>query len=117
MAETSKHLRYIEMCAKIAHTVRYVQKFGVIIVKGGRILAKGKNNYETCRHAEINAIGKNWASNLKDSTIYIVRIRKEQPFGLAKPCPKCEEIIRECGIRDIVYTTNDPINTFVKERW
>lgn len=35
------------------------------------------------------------------------RIRKDQPFGLARPCSSCMAAIRDLGIRDIYYTTND----------
>ena len=39
--------------------------------------------------------------------LYIYRIRKDQPFGIARPCPSCMAAIRDLGIRDIYYTTND----------
>ena len=38
---------------------------------------------------------------------YIYGIRKDQPCGMADPCPSCMAAIRDLGIRDIYYTTND----------
>ena len=39
--------------------------------------------------------------------LYIYRIRKDQPYGMARPCPSCMAAIKDIGIKDIYYTTND----------
>lgn len=66
-------------------------------------------------HAEINCINsiKNLDVNFAKVKLYIYRIRKDQPFGLSRPCPSCMAAIKDLGIRDIYYTTNDG---FVHER-
>ena len=60
-------------------------------------------------HAEINCINsiKNLDINFSKVKLYIYRIRKDQPYGLAKPCPSCMAAIKDLGIRDIYYTSND----------
>lgn len=60
-------------------------------------------------HAEISCINqiKNLDINFSKVKLYIYRIRKDQPFGLARPCPSCMAAIRDLGIKEIFYTTND----------
>ena len=60
-------------------------------------------------HAEISCINqiKHLGINFSKVKLYIYRIRKDQPFGLSRPCPSCMAAIKELGIRDIYYTTND----------
>lgn len=60
-------------------------------------------------HAEINCINsiKNLGVNFSRVKLYIYRIRKDQPYGLSRPCPSCMEAIKDLGIRDIYYTSND----------
>ena len=60
-------------------------------------------------HAEINCINQIRHLNINFSKVklYIYRIRKDQPFGLSRPCPSCMAAIKDLGIRDIYYTTND----------
>ena len=60
-------------------------------------------------HAEINCLNsvKHLDINFSKVKLYIYRIRKDQPFGLARPCPSCMAAIQDLGIRDIYYTTND----------
>ena len=60
-------------------------------------------------HAEINCLNqiKNLNINFSKVKLYIYRIRKDQPFGLARPCPSCMAAIKDLGIRDVYYTTND----------
>ena len=60
-------------------------------------------------HAEINCINqiKHLDINFSKVKLYIYRIRKDQPFGLSRPCPSCMAAIKDLGIRDIYYTTND----------
>lgn len=60
-------------------------------------------------HAEINCINsiKHLDINFSKVKLYIYRIRKDQPFGLSRPCPSCMAAIKDLGIRDVYYTTND----------
>ena len=60
-------------------------------------------------HAEISCINQIKTLNINFSKVklYIYRIRKDQPFGLSRPCPSCMAAIKDLGIRDIYYTTND----------
>lgn len=60
-------------------------------------------------HAEINCINqiKHLDINFVKVKLYIYRIRKAQPFGMARPCPSCMAAIKDLGIKNIYYTTND----------
>jgi len=60
-------------------------------------------------HAEISCINsiKNLCINFSKVRLYIYRIRNDTPFGISRPCPSCMAAIRDLGIKDIYYTTND----------
>ena len=60
-------------------------------------------------HAEINCINsiKHLDVNFSKVKLYIYRIRRDQPFGMSRPCPSCMAAIRDLGIKEIYYTTND----------
>jgi deoxycytidylate deaminase len=60
-------------------------------------------------HAEINCLNqiKNLDINFSKVKLYIYRIRNDQPYGLSRPCPSCMAAIKDLGIRNIYYTTND----------
>lgn len=60
-------------------------------------------------HAEINCTNsiRHLDINFSKVKLYIYRIRKDQPFGLSRPCPSCMAAIKDLGIKDIYYTTND----------
>ena len=66
-------------------------------------------------HAEINCLNsiRHLDINFSKVKLYIYRIRKDQPFGLSRPCPSCMAAIKDLGIRDIYYTSNDG---YVQER-
>ena len=66
-------------------------------------------------HAEINCLNqlKHMNVNFSKVKLYIYRMRNDRPYGMARPCPSCMAAIRDLGIRDIYYTTNDG---FVHER-
>ena len=59
--------------------------------------------------AEISCLNqiKHLDINFSKVKLYIYRIRKDQPFGMARPCPSCMAAIRDLGVRNIFYTTND----------
>lgn len=60
-------------------------------------------------HAEINCINqiKDMDIIFSNVKLYIYRIRKDRPFGLSRPCPSCMAAIKDLGIKDIYYTTDD----------
>ena len=60
-------------------------------------------------HAEINCLNqiKHIDINFSKVKLYIYRTRNDQPFGLSRPCPSCMAAIKDLGIKDIYYTTND----------
>ena len=60
-------------------------------------------------HAEISCLNqiKHLDINFSKVKLYIYRIRKDQPFGMARPCPSCMAAIRDSRVRNIFYTTND----------
>lgn len=60
-------------------------------------------------HAELYCINQFKSLNINFSKVklYIYRICKNRPFGLARPCPSCMAAIRDLGIKDIYYTSDD----------
>lgn len=69
----------------------------------------GKTDALPKLHAEISCLNsiRKMHVNFTKVKLYIYRIRKDQPFGLARPCPSCMAAIKDLRIRDIYYTTND----------
>ena len=70
-------------------------------------------------HAEINCLNqlKHLNINFSKVKLYIYRIRNDRPYGMARPCPSCMAAIRDLGIRDIYYTTNDGYVHERIEKW
>lgn len=60
-------------------------------------------------HAEINCINQltNLNINFSKVKLYIYRIGNDREFRIARPCPSCMAAIKDLGIRDIYYTTDD----------
>lgn len=121
--------RFFQKARQIADISDYSRiHIGCIAVYQGQVIGLGFNTNKThpvqkfynkyrnpsdCilpkLHAEISCINqiKNLNINFSKVRLYIYRIRKDQPFGLSRPCPSCMAAIRDLGIRDIYYTTND----------
>lgn len=60
-------------------------------------------------HAEISCINqiKNLNINFAKVKFYIYRTRKDQPFGMGRPCPSCMAAIKDLGVKEIYYTTDE----------
>ena len=78
---------------------------GAVVVKNGRILAKGYHQVAGCPHAEIEALRslKN-QSSAKGATIYVT-LEPCSTHGRTPPC--CESIVAS-GITRVVYGARDP---------
>ena len=121
--------RFFEKAKKVASVSDfYKTHMGCVAVYQGQVIGLGCNcnkthpsqqYYNQYReksdsllaklHAEMSCLNsiKNQNINFSKVKLYIYRIRKSQPFGLARPCPSCMAAIRDLGIRDIYYTTNE----------
>jgi deoxycytidylate deaminase len=94
-------------------------KHGSVIVKGGRVIATGVNKDRShprivssehikdhCSvHAEVDAIKK--ARDVSGATIYVARVNKRGAARDSRPCNRCYEVIKNNGIKKIVYTTSE----------
>ena len=60
-------------------------------------------------HAEIHCLNsiRHMDINFAKVKLYVYRVRNDQPYGMARPCPSCMAAIRDLGIRHVYYTTDD----------
>ncbi|MBI2020095.1 hypothetical protein HYS94_01615 [Candidatus Daviesbacteria bacterium] len=58
------------------------------------------------KHAEARCIDQASSEKIKNSIMYVIRITKEG-LGIAKPCKKCQGLIKDTTIKKVYYTTND----------
>jgi deoxycytidylate deaminase len=57
-------------------------------------------------HAELGAVLGLDRSLTSGSVAYVVRV-KEGEYRMSKPCEMCEEALKFCGVKKVIYTTND----------
>ena len=77
---------------------------GAVIVKNGKILAKGYHQAAGLPHAEIEALQKLTLSHSKGATLYVTL----EPCSSHGKTPPCTEAIRAAGISRVVYGATDP---------
>jgi deoxycytidylate deaminase len=108
------------------------QKLCAIIVKGGNVVSVGYNKITTnsfvehytdaargcgrdyclSTHAEMSAVLKARGKiDLRGSKIYVTRVRPKGAtigrVGMAKPCPICQHVLYNYGIKRAYYTISD----------
>lgn len=121
--------KYFEKARQAANVSDYDKvHVGCVAVYQGQVIGTGNNRdkthpiqkfYNKYRnesvgllpklHAEIDCLNqiKHMNINFSKVKLYIYRIRKDQPFGMARPCLSCMAAIKDLGIRNIYYTSND----------
>lgn len=126
---TNADYKYFSKARKAASISDYQkQHIGCIAVYQGQVVGVGCNCNKTHPrqqfynkfreqadfmlpklHAEINCLNqlRHLDINFSRVKLYIYRIRKDQPFGLSRPCPSCMAAIKDLGIRELYYTTNN----------
>lgn len=133
---TKKQKSFFE-AAKAMSTMSDFNKIhiGCVVTEGNRIISSGFNSVRShpvqkilnkerfkadtihSLHAEsmaliplINKKNINW----KKCSIYVYRELKNGQLGMCRPCPSCEKMIRDLGVRHIFYTSQ---NGYTEERW
>lgn len=84
---------------------------GACIAKSNKIVSVGWNRMKTHTrsrhkykwlHAEMDAIIRA-REDLKGSTMYVVRVRKNGTIGRSMPCKECMGWIHEVGIKKVIF--------------
>lgn len=110
--------KYINIAARKAMQSPSKYKMGAVIVRGGHIKAIAFNGRHENEHAELRAINK--AGDISGATIYIVRVRPNGHFGMARPCPMCWLELKQAGVKLAVWSTDNELldsNKIVNSPW
>lgn len=125
--------RYLSMAKNVSTLSDFPRyKLGAIVIYKGSILAHGNNscktspvqkkynkerNYKTeasfkhtnCTHAEVNCLNKIKYLDIDFSktSLFVYREHKNGTKALARPCPACSKMIRDIGIKNVYYTTEN----------
>ena len=91
---------------------------GCVIVKGSRILGIGWNIHRTHPksphqykfiHAEFMA-ALNANEQIKGSTVYVFRQKKNGKWAMARPCKDCMKYLINLEVKRIIYSFNGYFN-------
>lgn len=133
MQFSKKQLKFFEKAAEVACDSDFDRyHLGCIAVLKNKIVAASPNRLKThtlqaeydkyrdfnnirsdpknmhSLHAEIACLNmlKYQNINYMDLELYIVRLRRDRDYGLARPCAACSQYIKNLGIRKLFYTSN-----------
>lgn len=71
-------------------------------------LAKAQRGFCESTHSEMDAVLQaREKTDLRGCKIYVVRIKENDIFGLAKPCEICEHVLFNYGIKKAYYTIDE----------
>lgn len=125
---TKKQASYLRCAAKVARRSAVRQRHGAVIVKSGSVISFGFNSYtndphlfstelfalgkiahldrgrQLSTHAEIAALRRASAEQLRGATIYIARIAKNGERKNSAPCARCTIKLLAAGVKKIVFT-------------
>lgn len=114
---------YLSVARYFATKSKARNTHGAVVIKGGRVLGTGWNKdrnsptiidadrikHDCSYHAEEIAI-REAGDNLKGAVIYVARVNKQGKDRDSKPCFKCSDLIKEAGIKRVIYTSEKEIH-------
>lgn len=108
--------KYFDLAVRAArHSEHPKYRVGAVIVRNGNILGIGFNSMKTHPkshthhqriHAELKAV-LNAQDDVSGADIYVVRLTRQGQLACAIPCPSCEALIIDSGIRNIYATDKE----------
>lgn len=117
-----KTQKYLDLATKIAEQSNYPQfKHGAVLVRGAAVInascnKKGFNRFgakfrkrkwgKATLHAELGSVLNIEKKNTEGSTVFVVRVNKQGNTRLSKPCHMCDSVMKYCGVKKVVYSTN-----------
>lgn len=116
----SRHNRWINYCLKIAKkSAAPEHKHAAALVKGGRLIAYGVNNYRKSGiiadaiygnrkwHSETDVLCKVSEEDTEGAILYIAGWTKGGNLVCSKPCDCCQKFIKKYQGLKAIYYCND----------
>jgi len=111
------YCRWTDLAVKEANKSYYKQKMGAVVFNKNQFISCGHNyanrsiashlskyrQWETSLHAEVIAV-INAKTDLRGTSIVVVRVNNNNEFRLAKPCPSCISYLKYVGIKKVYYS-------------
>lgn len=116
---SAKDRSRLNQALRIAENSECRQRHGAVLTQGGRVLGigvnvnkndpvySGENQLAFSIHAEEAALRSWGGSGLKGATIYVARLGKRNIPLNSKPCASCQKMLKEAGVRRVVYTIDN----------
>jgi len=115
-----KHHDWLNFAKKIAEKSTFPKfRMAAIVTKSGRPLSSGWNKLSPgilknpiygehqMLHAECQAILQLEPKQLRNATIYVAGLTRGGNLLLSKPCDACMFLIKQAGIKRIVFHTKE----------
>lgn len=93
--------RLLRMLAEASPHPRY--RHGAVALRSGSVVGKGYNHHGV--HAEHSCLSGIWPNKRKGLIVWVGRITKAGNWADSKPCKECEVMLREAGVKKVVYST------------
>lgn len=127
-AVTKKEIKYFNIAKSVSELSDHKYKLGAIVIYKHRIISSGYNSSTNTdalqakldkNKYKCDCVGKLHAESaaliyfikrhisLSGAEIYVYRRKADGTIGMARPCSSCMELIKQCGIRKVHYTTDD----------
>ena len=122
-------ISFFRIAKEMSNLSDHHYKLGCVVVRGHRIISSGHNNktkghpiqakldkqffgLDNClkhTHAEVATLVPliKRHEDLSDCTLYIYRQNALGQSAMARPCPRCMQLIKQQGIKKIKYSTDD----------
>ena len=120
---SKKTQKYIDLAERMAQQSTYPSfRHGATLIKGSTVVnaSCNKNGFNSfgarfrkksqgkaTLHAELGAVLNVERSKTEGATIFVVRVNNSGEQRLSKPCHMCESAMRHCGIKKVIYSTNN----------
>lgn len=109
--------KFFDLAKKLSKkSQHHSYKMGCVIVNKNKVVSLGINKIKThtksphrfkMLHAEIDAVLGIDQEELKGCTAYVYRGTKDGKPAMSKPCPACQTILKEAGIKQVYYTVDN----------
>jgi deoxycytidylate deaminase len=109
--------RFIDLAIRAAKKSQHPDhRLGSVLVRGNKVISFGFNELKTHTkspspyrsiHSEFATILGLDKAEIDGSTMYIVRLRKDNSLGMAKPCIYCRKMLLSLNVSDIIYSDGE----------
>lgn len=109
MASNNKIWKYFDLCREqaVSKMDRRTFRLGALGLRNDGVMVSAINGPTDEPRPHVHAEFRLCSKLDHDAVVFVARVRRDGSFGMARPCPNCQRVLKSRQVKKVYFTISD----------